>query len=160
MQRLTMPDMLVRLYALPEHDRKLEAGYVVRRAAAYDKSAILRWVTGHFSTQWASEVDVAFSRQPISCFVALHRDTLVGFACYEATCRGFFGPGGVLEAHRGEGLGTTLLLECLRSMREMGYAYAIIGGVGPKEFYVKAVGAIEIPDSTPGIYTPPLESPT
>ena len=65
-------------------------------------------------------------------------------------------PGGVLEAHRGKGLGTVLLLECLRSMKEMGYAYAIIGGVGPKEFYAKAAGAIEIPDSTPGIYTPPL----
>ncbi len=153
-----MPDMLVRLYALPEQDRKLEEGYVVRRAAAYDKSAILRWVGENFSTQWASEADVAFSRQPISCYVALHQERLVGFACYEATCRGYFGPGGVLEAHRGEGLGTVLLLECLRSMKEMGYAYAIIGGVGPKEFYVKTVGAIEIPDSTPGIYTPPVKA--
>jgi predicted N-acetyltransferase YhbS len=62
-----------------------------------------------------------------------------------------------LEAYRGQGLGTVLLLECLRSMKELGYAYAIIGGVGPNEFYAKAVGAIEIPDSTPGIYTGPLE---
>ena len=82
----------------------------------------------------------------------------MGFACYEATCRGYFGPGGVLEAYRGQSLGTRLLFECLRSMKEMGYAYAIIGGVGPKEFYVKTVGAIEIPDSTPGIYTAPLEA--
>jgi ribosomal protein S18 acetylase RimI-like enzyme len=152
-----MPDMLVRLYALPNQDRKLTDAYVVRRAAAYDKAAILHWIGQSFSAQWASEADVAFSRQPISCFISLHQEILVGFSCYEATCRGYFGPGGVLEAHRGQGLGTVLLLECLRSMKKMGYAYAIIGGVGPKDFYVKAVGAIEIPDSTPGIYTAPLE---
>lgn len=37
-------------------------------------------------------------------------------------------------------------------MRAAGYAYAIIGGVGPADFYARAVGAVEIPDSTPGIY--------
>ena len=152
-----MPDMLVHLYALPDQAKKLKEGYVVRRAAAYDKSVILHWLSENFSTQWTSEADVAFSRQPISCFIALYQEQLVGFACYEATCRGYFGPGGVLEAYRGQGLGTRLLLECLRAMKEMGYAYAIIGGVGPKDFYVKTVGAIEIPDSTPGIYTPALE---
>jgi GNAT superfamily N-acetyltransferase len=152
-----MPDMLVRLYALPDHHKPLKGGYVVRRAAAYDKAAMLQWISQHFSTQWASEADVAFSRQPISCFIALHQDRVVGFACYEATCRGFFGPSGVLEVYRGQSLGTVLLLESLRSMKEMGYAYAIIGGVGPKDFYAKAVGAIEIPDSTPGMYTAPLE---
>ena len=153
-----MPDMLVRLYALPDQDRKLKDGYVVRRAASYDKSVILQWISQHFSPHWASEADVTFSHQPISCFIALHQGRVVGFACYEASCRGYFGPGGVLEVHRGRGLGTILLLECLRSMKEMGYAYAIIGGVGPKDFYAKAVGAIEIPDSTPGIYTTPLEA--
>ena len=153
-----MPDMLVRLYALPDHNRILKDGNVVRRAAAYEKAAILHWIGQNFSTQWASEADVAFSRQPISCFIALDQERVVGFACYEATCRGYFGPSGVLEAYRGQGLGTRLLLECLRSMKEMGYAYAIIGGVGPKDFYAKAVGAIEIPDSTPGIYTARLEA--
>lgn len=36
--------------------------------------------------------------------------------------------------------------------RAEGYAYAIIGGVGPVAFYEKCVGARVIPDSTPGIY--------
>jgi hypothetical protein len=35
----------------------------------------------------------------------------------------------------------------------MGYVYAVIGRAGPVEFYQKAVGAIVIPDSDPGIYT-------
>ena len=33
-----------------------------------------------------------------------------------------------------------------------GFAYAIIGGVGPAAFYAKAVGAVDIAGSTPGIY--------
>jgi predicted N-acetyltransferase YhbS len=51
------------------------------------------------------------------------------------------------------GLGKALLFKSLEALRDLGYAYAIIGGVGPKEFYAKACGAIEIPGSDPGIYT-------
>lgn len=45
-----------------------------------------------------------------------------------------------------------LLLKSLGALKEQGYAYGIIGGVGPVEYYQKCVGAIVIPDSTPGIY--------
>jgi len=45
-----------------------------------------------------------------------------------------------------------LLLRSLRAMRDEGYVYAIIGGVGPAEFYEKCVGATLIEGSTPGIY--------
>ena len=37
-------------------------------------------------------------------------------------------------------------------MREMGYGYAIIGGVGPAEFYEKVCGAFVIADSEIGVY--------
>jgi len=37
-------------------------------------------------------------------------------------------------------------------MKNLGYAYAIIGGVGPASFYEKAVGAKLIEGSDPGIY--------
>ena len=37
-------------------------------------------------------------------------------------------------------------------MKERGYAYAIIGSAGPKDFYRKAVGAIGIEGSIPGAY--------
>jgi len=76
----------------------------------------------------------------------------VGFGCYDATCRNFFGPAGVEESLRGRGIGSGILLGCLEAMRAAGYAYAIIGGVGPREFYARVAGAIEIPDSSPGIY--------
>ena len=60
---------------------------------------------------------------------------------------------GVLETMQGRGIGKALLLACLWGLREMGYVYGIIGGVGPIEFYRKTVGASMIDDSTPGIYT-------
>lgn len=37
-------------------------------------------------------------------------------------------------------------------MREMGYAYAVIGGVGPTEYYKKLCGAFVIPGSEVGVY--------
>ena len=58
----------------------------------------------------------------------------------------------MLPEERGKGIGKALLLCCLHSMREMGYGYAIIGSIGPQAYYEKCVGAMLIPDSTPGIY--------
>jgi hypothetical protein len=37
-------------------------------------------------------------------------------------------------------------------MAAKGYAYAIIGGAGPTEFYANAVGAVPIEGSDTGIY--------
>ncbi|MFZ9982296.1 MAG: GNAT family N-acetyltransferase [Cyclobacteriaceae bacterium] len=151
-----MQDMLVRLYQLPDHSelmRQLEAGeIVIRRPLAAEKSITLDWITGHFGTGWASEADVSFSYQPISCFIAVHRQKIIGFACYDSCYRNFFGPTGVEEHYRGMGIGKALLFESLQGMRSQGYAYAIIGGVGPAEFYAKACGAELIKGSDPGIY--------
>lgn len=152
-----MIDMLVRLYALPEsapHYAAVAAkGITLRRARAFEKHSVTAFVKSHFSEKWVSEVEVAMTRQPITCFIATRERQILGFACYETTQRGFFGPTGVLEEARGLGLGKALLFQALEGLRDIGYAYAIIGGVGPKEFYAKNCGAIEIPESDPGTYT-------
>ena len=101
---------------------------------------------------WASEVDVAFSRQPVSCFIAVRQKSILGFACHDATCPNFFGPTGVDPNERKNGIGKALLFNCLEAMKQQGYGYAIIGGVGPAEFYAKTVGAIPIEGSEPGVY--------
>jgi GNAT superfamily N-acetyltransferase len=77
---------------------------------------------------------------------------MVGFACYDASTLGYFGPTGVDEPFRGQGIGKALLLACLLEMKLKGYGYAIIGWIGPQEFYEKAVGALVIPESTPGFW--------
>jgi hypothetical protein len=109
-------------------------------------------VRQHFGEGWASECEVSFARLPISCFRAQRGQDVLGFACYDATAKGLFGPTGVLERERKQGIGTALLLVTLHAMAAEGYAYGIIGGAGPAAFYAKAVGAVPIAGSTPGIY--------
>jgi GNAT superfamily N-acetyltransferase len=149
-------DMLVKLYELPpshEMVRRLGSdGIAIRRGLPPEKHQVLDFVRSHFSEAWASETDVAFSRQPVSCFVAIQRRRLLGFACHDATCRNFFGPTGVDPDARGKGVGAALLLACLEAMKQQGFGYAIIGGVGPADFYAKTVGAVPIEGSRPGIY--------
>jgi GNAT superfamily N-acetyltransferase len=149
-------DMLVKLYELPDaraaSERVAVAGVTVRRALPPEKHKVLGWIQSNFSEAWASEADVAFARQPVSCFVAIKDKQLVGFACHDATCPNFFGPTGVDPNARGQGIGAALLFACLEAMRQQGFGYAIIGGVGPADFYTKTVGAIPIADSQPGIY--------
>jgi len=148
--------MLVKLYALPDsrpaYDRLLGAGIVMRRGLAPEKHKVTAWVRQNFSEAWASETEVAFSRQPVSCFIAVQQKKIVGFACHDATCPNFFGPTGVDPNARKSGIGKALLFACLEDMRQQGFGYAIIGGVGPAEFYVKAVGAVAIEGSEPGVY--------
>jgi predicted N-acetyltransferase YhbS len=149
-------DMLVKLYALPDsrpaYDRLLKAGIVMRRALAPEKHKVTAWVRQAFSEGWASEAEVAFSRQPVSCFIAVQQKKIVGFACHDATCPNFFGPTGVDPKAQKNGIGEALLFACLEDMRQQGFGYAIIGGVGPADFYSRAVGAVAIEGSEPGIY--------
>lgn len=152
-----MPDMLVRLYDLPDSApfaaRTAAAGIVVRRLDAWDRAPLRVFVKQHFGENWASEADFAFGNgHPITGFVAIERGAIAGFAVYESSRRGFFGPTGVREDLRGKGVGASLLFRCLENMREMGYAYAVIGGVGPAEFYTKVCGAQVIEGSEASVY--------
>jgi len=151
-----MPDLLVKLYELPDarpHIDELRTGGVnIRQAMAYEKHQVVEWVKQNFGKAWASECDVAFSKNPASCFIATGNSKIIGFACYESTAKNFFGPMGVEEQARNRGIGKALLLSCLHAMYASGYAYAIVGGTDEPGFYEKTIGAIEIPGSSPGIY--------
>lgn len=152
-----MMDMLVRLMTLPdiqELEKKLGTTeeIVFRRVIAPEKHLISDWVETHFGGYWRAEVEVAFSRQPVTCWIAQRGNVILGFACYECTARNFFGPTGTLESERGKGIGKVLLVKSLESLRELGYAYAIIGGVGPAAYYEKTVGAEVIPGSDHSVY--------
>jgi hypothetical protein len=155
-------DMLVKLYDLPDSrssfERLRQRGIHVRRALTAEKHKVAVWVRENFAEGWASETEIAFGRQPISCFIALKARKIAGFACHDVTCRNFFGPTGVELESRKNGVGTALLFACLEDMRQQGYGYAIIGGVGPADYYSKAVGAVPIDGSEPGVYRGLLDS--
>jgi predicted N-acetyltransferase YhbS len=155
-----MSDLLVKLYELPsaeiEIQRLATQGITIRAALPHERSKVTSWIASRFDLGWADECAAAFSRQPVSCLLAIENGIILGFACHDVTARGFFGPYGVEESRRQEGIGKALMFASLHALRAMGHAYAIIGWAGPVEHYRDAVGAIEIPDSSPGIYRDPL----
>lgn len=150
-----MADLLVRLYDLPAFEAEAKvraAGIVVRRALPPERYVVLDWIEAHFHKAWRAEAALGMSQMPVTTFIAVRGNAMLGFACYDGTAKGFFGPTGVDEAERGKGIGEALLIATLRAMREAGYGYAVIGDPGPVGFYKKRLDALEIPKSEPGIY--------
>ncbi|WP_411677425.1 GNAT family N-acetyltransferase [Caproicibacter sp.] len=152
-----MIDLLVRLYEieenLEEELRLQKEGIRVFRLLATDIGKAVEFARS-FSEGWANECMAAGTNHPPTCFVAVREKQIVGFACYDATAKDFFGPTGVLKSERGKGVGAVLLKKCLCAMRAQGYVYAVIGGVGDAlPFYEKAVGATSIERSSPGVYS-------
>lgn len=170
-----MVDMLVRLYSLRPMGSLVEKlgseGIVIRRAHPSETGVIVPWVRENFHEKWAAETRGALENRPVTCFIAtallavpepsddpynLPPERLIGFACYDIISKGMFGPEGVQSEHRGRGIGKALLLASMHAMANDGYAYAVIGWVGPAEFYKKTVGATPIENSEPGIFRGPL----
>ena len=151
-----MSDLIVKLYDLPDERSRLEEleneDILIRNGMACDKYQVVKWVKETFGKLWAGECDIAFGRQPVSCYLATKNMKIIGFACYESSMKNYFGPIGVIEKYRGKGIGTALLLKCLYAMAACGYAYAIVGDVDSAEFYKKTVNAQIILGSSPGIY--------
>lgn len=151
-----MHDMLVKLYNISEDKSYIEPlkelGITVRKPIGPEKNLIIQWVKEKFNRAWASETDNALCNRPATCFIAIKGNSCIGFSCYDATALGYFGPTGVDGKYRRKGVGTALLMASLQDMKSKGYGYAIIGGVGPADYYKRAVDAVDIPDSSPGIW--------
>lgn len=167
-----MADMLVKLYDLkndPDLLEKLElSGIKIKRALAPDKKKIMKFIEENVKENWPkesgdswlSECEAAMTNNPPTCILAVKDKKIIGFSCYNATGKGFFGPTGVLTKFQRNGVGKALLLKSLFSMWDEGYGYAIIGwpAADAVAFYEKTVNAQIIPNSSPGIYTRLVES--
>lgn len=149
-----MADLLVKLYERRAEPETCAGNIRIFRPLPPDRTAVVDFVRRTFGEKWASECETAFFGFPVRMWIAADGGKVVGFACYDCTARGFFGPTGVLPGYRGRGIGKNLLLRCLEGLREAGYAYAVIGGVEEKNFafYAKVCGAEPIPGSERGIY--------
>jgi ribosomal protein S18 acetylase RimI-like enzyme len=149
-------DMLIKLFDMAIDwsfiSQQAKQQVTIRKPIGPDQEIILAWAERHFPLTWLSEIQRALHNSPCSCYIAQQDSSLLGFACYDATALGFFGPLGVIESVRGIGIGSALTKACLLDMSLKGYGYAIVGMAGEPEFYRRVADAIEIPESDPGIY--------
>lgn len=139
-------DLLVDLYTV-DYSKK-DCGVQIKRALSPNSDRILKYIGENFNMSWVSEAKAGLYQPHPTCYIAVIDKQIAGFACYDSTAKGFFGPMGVSEEHRKKGIGTALLLHCLEAMLYDGYSYAIIGGVrSAVDFYKRTVGAIPIENS-------------
>lgn len=117
--------------------------YLVRRAVPADRATFTDYMNAAWTPGWRDESLQAFAHDPITLFLALKNEEIVGFAAYEVSqCRGGFGPTGVSPVHRGAALGRRVLWACLHDLQQAGRPVCEIGWVGPVSFYHRACGAI------------------
>lgn len=158
-----MSDLLVKLYNLPplwpEIEKMERIGVTIRKPIGPENYGVIAWIKEYFGAGWASEAENAFFNDPKTIFIAERDGKMLGFACVDATVRGFFGPTGVDPAERHKGIGKALLLASLYCLKDMGYGYGVIGSAGPVDFYAKCCGATVIPDSEPGVYKNYIHAP-
>ncbi len=142
-------DLAGQRFDTPEEPEMLAAAgvdLVSRQGASEDD---LGWIRRTFNGRWHEEAAAGWN-----WFARTARGT-VGFAAYgQHSIRfwwldawwdrpdvGIFGPMGVDRRLRGLRLGAILARRALGSLKEMGYAQAVIPAVGPVAFYEKCCGA-------------------
>ncbi|HEY9180549.1 MAG TPA: formyltransferase family protein [Candidatus Baltobacteraceae bacterium] len=128
------------------------AGFSAERVAP-GSDAYLAWIDHEFGGTWSSE---AFAGKSV---VAKRGDRFAGFASYDPRGLqfswlrglgaqpgiGIFGPFGVAALFRKSPIGPHLLVAALASLREAGYAQALIPAVGHEklvDYYMRHSGAL------------------
>ncbi|MBQ0165541.1 MAG: GNAT family N-acetyltransferase [Treponema sp.] len=141
-------DMIVNLTTIPAF-KEIE-GIKICQMHPCDAEAVLDFIREHFAAGWIGEARYAMMQDPVRCFIAVENKRVVGFACYDATAKDYFGPIGVHPDMQGRGVGTQLMLKTLEAMRAYGYGYAVIGWVREAApFYKKVLGAEYIKGGIP-----------
>jgi mycothiol synthase len=121
--------------------RLIGADVEIHRLAQHEVEAFGAYLAAGWHWEWTIEPMRSLRRDPVSCFVATVHGEHVGFAAYDISGPGHFGPMGVRPDLRRHGIGGVLLKRCLADMRDKGYPTADIQWVGPIPFYNRQVGA-------------------
>ena len=133
-------NMRVALPVAPSH-REPPSGLIARRLTAADWASFSLWMGETWGAAWQDEVELTLRREPVSCFVALKHDDLIGFAAYDTNRRGWFGPMGTTPRSQGKGVGELLLRKCLDDVGARRATACVIAWAGPRDFYRRTVGA-------------------
>ncbi len=136
-------DLATQPFDTKEAEQTLAAdGIAVRRAHMTDREAMMAFLDVHWPP-WKAEIDRTFANDPVSLYLALESNAVLGFSAYDANNvgTGWFGPMGTAPAARGRGVGAVLLKRCLADMKAQGHATSTIPWVAPIAFYAHHVGA-------------------
>ena len=119
-------------------------GYDIGRVDHTQRAQLLEWIAQKFAPVWAYEVERAIDGPRRAVHAAWQGGAPVAFAAADGNNQGlgWFGPAGTDPAHRGKKLGEALLVRCLEDVRGLPEA-GVIAWIGPKQFYAKAVGAVD-----------------
>ena len=137
------------------HEAAASAGFALRRVDGAD-GLLAAWIDDRFAPSWWS-----YEAAAGSAWVAERDGAIAGFAAFgarglrfhwlrrwrERADVGIFGPYGVTPAHRKTGIGAALLAAALCSLRDAGYAAALIPAIGGERLiasYVRRTGAVVV----------------
>jgi len=101
--------------------RNQERGIVFRRGKRGEEKKVTEWILEHFGPFWKYEAMMAYTKgERPTIWLALRGEEVIGFSCYSALHKDWFGPIGVDKKARGLGIGTILLFKSLEDMRSAG----------------------------------------
>ena len=109
-------DYLVNLYDLELDNLEVNPNYRIVRVLSPNSDRVIEFIKNNFTDNWASEAKAALYKNNPTCFIALDKANIIGFACYDATAKGFFGPTGVEESYRGKGIGSSVVKKLIYMM--------------------------------------------
>jgi len=136
-------DLSLQSFNTESEEEKLSSeGIIFRRAEIADKEKIINWLANKFPA-WIGETSEAFNNKPITLFICERDRNLIAFSAHEGNNKGtgWFGPMGTATELRGKGIGSILLKKCLKDLKEMGFAKAVIPWVGPIPFYMHNINS-------------------
>lgn len=132
-------------FYIPKRVLKMDVSpAIVRKAKESDKDKVLSWVRSEFSVFWEYEAGVGFMYDKPKLWIAEEGNDVIGFSVYSALEPHWFGPIGVSAKTRLKGVGSLLLFNCLKSMREEGQRIAVIPWTSHLFFYTQVPGINKI----------------
>ena len=125
-----IPEMVVDL-----QDKFKQSGFTIRIPDTIEKEAIMSWVLEIFGPVWSYETVMSFRHKPPGVVIAEQDGEIVGFAGFGSLELEWFGPLGVVEDPKYEGLSTVLLYRALWEMKLRGQRTAVIPWASHLFFY-------------------------
>lgn len=125
-----IPEMVVDL-----QDKFKQSGFTIRIPDAIEKERIMSWVLEIFGPVWSYETVMSFRHKPPGVVIAEQDGEIVGFAGFGSLELEWFGPLGVVEDPKYEGLSTVLLYRALWEMKLRGQRTAVIPWASHLFFY-------------------------